>query len=128
MTPELTILAYSVALLIIHLLIQASASDFSKGIGWALGARDENRKPSVLAARLERSLRNYLETFPAFVALALALAIADRSTGTSVLGAQIWIAARVLYLAFCAAGIPYLRSAAWITSMLGLVAMLLPLL
>ena len=128
MTPELTTLVYAVILLIMHLLVQASVSDLSKGLGWALGSRDERREPSVLAGRLERALRNFLETFPAFAALAIVLAVADRSTGLSVLGAQVYLFARIAYVVVTATGIPYLRSGAWIASMAGLVLMLLALL
>jgi len=35
MTPELTYLTYAILLLIAHMFIQATASDLSKGIGWA---------------------------------------------------------------------------------------------
>lgn len=127
MTPEITYLAYAVVLLIVHVLAQACATDLSKGIGWSLGSRDEDRPRSPLAARLERALRNYLETFPAYAALALALAVTDQGGTLSVVGAQIWLAGRIAYLPLTAAGIPYLRSAAWMASMAGLVLMLLAL-
>ena len=71
MTPELTYLTYAVILLIVHMLIQATASDLSKGIGWALCPQDEQRDPNVVAGRLERALRNYVYNLPAFIALAL---------------------------------------------------------
>ena len=128
MTPELTYLLYAVILLIAHIVIQATFSDLSKGIFWAMGSQDEARDQHAVAHRIERALRNYLETFPAFVALALLIAIADRSSDLSANGAALYLWARVAYIPAYASGIPLVRSVAWFASMGGLVMMVLPLL
>lgn len=127
MTPELQYLVYGVILLIVHVLMQATFSDLSKGIGWALGPQDEKRDQNVVAARIQRALRNYLETFPAFIALALTLAVTEMGTATSALGAAIWFWARVAYVPAYASGIPLVRSVAFFASLAGLVMMILPL-
>lgn len=128
MTPELQYLVYGVILLIVHVLVQATFSDLSKGIGWALGPQDEKREQNLIAARIERALRNYLETFPAFISLALILAVTALGNGTSALGAAVWFWARVAYIPAYASGIPLVRSVAFFASLAGLVMMLLPLL
>lgn len=128
MTPELQYLIYGVILLIAHALIQATFSDLSKGLGWALGPQDEARDQNVVAARVQRALKNYLETFPAFVALALALAVTGLGDSTSALGAAVWFWARVAYIPAYASGIPLVRSIAWFASLGGLAMMILPLL
>ena len=127
MTPELQYLVYGVILLIVHTLVQATFSDLSKGIGWALGPQDETREQSVTAARIQRALRNYLETFPAFIALALALAVTETGNGTSALGAAVYFWARIAYIPAYASGVPLVRSVAWFASLAGLAMMLLPL-
>ncbi len=127
MTPELQYLVYGVILLIVHVLVQATFSDLSKGIGWALGPQDEKRDQSVVAARIQRALRNYLETFPAFIALALTLAVTEMGTTTSALGAAIWFWARVAYVPAYTSGIPLVRSVAFFASLAGLAMMILPL-
>lgn len=127
MTPELQYLVYGVILLIVHVLIQATFSDLSKGLGWALGPQDEQRDQNVVAARIERALRNYLETFPAFIALALALAVTELGNATSALGAAVWFWARVAYIPAYASGVPLVRSVAFFASLAGLVMMILPL-
>ncbi|PXW68719.1 putative MAPEG superfamily protein [Loktanella sp. PT4BL] len=127
MTPELQYLVYGVILLVVHVLVQATFSDLSKGIGWALGPQDENRDQSVVAARIQRALRNYLETLPAFIALALTLAVTEMGTATSALGAAIWFWARVAYIPAYASGIPLVRSVAFFASLAGLAMMILPL-
>lgn len=125
MTPELTYLIYAVILLLVHVVVQATLSDLSKGLGWALGPQDERRDQSVLADRVERALRNYSETFPAFAALALLIGLTEASTATSALGAAIYFWARVAYIPAFASGLPLVRSVAWLTSMGGLVMMLI---
>ncbi|WP_400085840.1 MAPEG family protein [Yoonia sp. R78084] len=127
MTPELQYLVYGVILLIVHVLVQATFSDLSKGIGWALGPQDENRDQSVVAGRIQRALRNYLETLPAFIALALTLTVTEMGTATSALGAAIWFWARVAYIPAYASGIPLVRSVAFFASLAGLAMMILPL-
>ncbi len=127
MTPELQYLVYGVILLIMHVIIQATFSDLSKGLGWALGPQDEARDQNVTAARIEHALANYLETFPAFAALALILTVTEMGTATSALGAAIWFWARVAYIPAYASGIPLVRSVAWFASLGGLAMMLVPL-
>ncbi|WP_108813765.1 MAPEG family protein [Loktanella sp. Alg231-35] len=124
MTPELQYLTYGVILLIAHVIIQATFSDLSKGLGWALGPQDEHRDQNTVASRIERALANYLETFPAFAALALILAVTELGTATSALGAAVWFWARVAYVPAYASGIPLVRSVAWFASLGGLAMML----
>ena len=128
MTPELTYLTYAVILLILHLVIQASCSDLTKGLGWALGPQDEARDQPAFAARIQRALRNYLETLPAFIALALALAVTERGTETTAFGAALWFWARVAYIPAYASGLPAVRTFTWVGSLVGLALMIPPLL
>ena len=125
MIPELTYLLYAVLLLLVHVVVQATLSDLSKGLGWALGPQDEHRDQNVYADRVQRALRNYLETFPAFVALALLLAVTERANDLSALGAALYFWARVAYIPAFASGIPLVRSIAWFASIGGLVLMVL---
>ena len=127
MIPELTYLVYAVILLIGHMFVQATFSDLSKGLGWALGPQDETREPSVVAGRLERALRNYVYNLPAFIALALVLAVTEANTASTATGAAIWFWARLAYVPAYASGIPLVRSIAWFASLAGLAMMILPL-
>jgi len=127
MTPELQYLVYAAILLVAHALVQATLSDLSKGIGWALGPQDEQRDQNPVAARVQRALRNYLETLPAFIALAAALAISGMGNETSALGAAIYFWARIAYIPAYASGVPLVRSVAWFASLAGLAMMALQL-
>jgi uncharacterized MAPEG superfamily protein len=125
LTGELQALAWSVVLLLIHVAAQGAASTASLGIGYNLGARDEDRQPSgPLASRLRRASANFIETYPAFIALALALAVSGKSGGMGATGAFVWLGFRVLYLPLYAFGVPVLRTLAWTGAMIGLLMML----
>ena len=60
MTVELTYLTYAVVLLFVHMFVQASFSDLSKGILWAIGPQDEPREQNIVAGRIQRALTNYV--------------------------------------------------------------------
>jgi uncharacterized MAPEG superfamily protein len=129
MPPELKLLAWSVVLLLVHIVLQAASSSSELGLPYAMSARDEGRQPrSVYAGRTGRALRNLLETYPAFVGLALALVISGKTGGVGALGAEIYLAARVLYLIVYAAGVSVVRTLLWGVSIIGLVMMLAGLL
>lgn len=123
-STEITVLGWSVVLLLVQIMLQA-VSSYDLGPKYLLGPRDEEREPrNVMAGRLQRALRNLLETYPAFVALALALAVTGKTGGMAATGAWIWLIARVVYLFLYAGGVPGLRTLAWVVSVVGLVLML----
>lgn len=125
---EIVVLAWSVVLLLAQIMIQAGASTSEIGLDWNAGPRDGGRKAEGrLAGRSERALRNLLETYPAFVALALALAVTGQAGQWGAAGAWLWLVARIVYLALYLAGTPYVRTAAWGAATVGLTIMLLSL-
>ncbi len=128
MTPELTYLTYAVLLLIVHMFVQATLSNLSKGLDWALGSQDEPRDQNAIAGRVQRALTNYVYNLPAFIALALMLKVTDLGTTTTATGAAVWFWARVAYIPAYASGIQMIRSIAWFTSLVGLTLMIIPLL
>lgn len=126
-STEITVLAWSVVLLLVQVVAQASAA-IDLGPKYLFSPRDENRvSRSVVAGRLLRALHNLLETYPAFVALALALVVTGKVGGIGATGAWLWLIARVIYLVLYAAGIPVARTIAWFASIVGLVLMLVGL-
>ncbi len=129
MNTELKMLAWSVALGLAHIVVQATLSTTQRGLSFNAGPRDGEAPPvSAVTARVERALRNFLETFPLFAAAALAVTLAHQSNATTALGAQLYVGGRAAYLAIYAAGVPYLRTAVWTVSMVGLAMVLIPLL
>lgn len=126
---ELMLLGWSTVLLVFHIMVEGQTATRDRGLDWNAGPRDGEAKPlGKLAGRAQRALRNFQETYPAFIALALALAVSGRAGGLGAIGAWTWFAARIVYLPLYLLGIPYLRSLCWMVSMLGLVLMLVRLL
>ncbi|SDY41806.1 Uncharacterized conserved protein, MAPEG superfamily [Lysobacter sp. yr284] len=129
MNTELQMLAWSVALGIVHLLAAAALMTAQRGVRWNAGARDGTPPPLTgVAARMERAWRNYLETFPMFAALALAVVVAGRGDEHTALAAQLYFWSRLVYVPVYAAGIAYLRSAVWAVSLWGILQLLWALL
>ncbi|MBD9652469.1 MAPEG family protein [Ensifer sp. ENS09] len=129
-STEIWVLGWSVVFLIVHILVQALSLDLSGDftIRYLLGPRDEQRAPkSVVSGRLLRSLHNMLETYPAFVALALALAVTGKTGGLGAIGAATWLQARVVYTVLYVAGVPVLRTLVWFVSIIALVLMVVRL-
>jgi uncharacterized MAPEG superfamily protein len=125
---ELAVLAWSVVLLLVHVVIQGSLATLTTGVDYNASARDQERSPGLYGGRAKRALANLLETYPAFVALALALVVSNRAGGYGATGALIWIAARVVYVPLYLFGVPVVRSIVWLVSLAGLVMMLVRLL
>ena len=123
-----SMLAWSVVLGLVLVFLVVLVAVSQRGIGWAVGPRDENNLPFTgVGGRLQRALSNFLETFPLFAAVALA-ALAMHRTGSQVaLGAQLYFWARVAHVPIYAAGIPWLRTLVWLVSVAGIVMILLAL-
>ena len=128
LSTELAYLAWSVVLLFAHIVLQAMSLTRDGGLEYSASARDGEVPISVVTDRLTRALRNFLETYGAFVALALALHVTGKAGGLGATGAMLWFWARVAYVPAYAFGIAYLRSVIWAVSVVGLVLMLVRLL
>ncbi|WP_439618014.1 MAPEG family protein [Shinella sp.] len=123
-SPMLVLLALSVALLVFHIGLQGVLSTRELGSAWNAGPRDGGREPTgKLAGRAGRASANFRETYPGFVALALALVIAGDPAGWGLAGAWLWFIARLVYLPLYLAGIPYIRSIVWLVALAGLAVM-----
>ena len=126
-STEIAVLGWSVVLLLLQVVAQATAAS-DLGPTYLFSPRDEQRESkSVIAGRLARALNNLLETYPAFVALALGLIVAGKTGGLGATGAWIWLIARVAYAVIYAAGIPVVRTVVWLASIIGIVLMLIRL-
>ena len=129
MPIELKMLAWSVALGLVHVLLGAALTTHQRGLRWNVGARDAVLPPVTgVAARVDRALRTCLETFPVVAAAALAVVVLERGDASTALGAQCYFWARLAYVPLYAAGVPYLRTVVWGVSLWGLLQLLWALL
>jgi uncharacterized MAPEG superfamily protein len=127
MTIELIVLAWGCILALVHVFAAARVKTRQYGTKWNVGARDEALEPpQPIVGRLARAQANFYETFPLYAAAALIVSLAHLTDRMTAIGALLWIGARVVYLPLYAMGVPYVRSAAWALSLVGIVMVLRP--
>lgn len=125
MTTELTMLAWTLLLAVAHILAFDMARTNQYGLKWNTGARDEAMPPlSPVAERLGRAQANLYETLPLFIAAVLGLKLLGITTPRTVLGAELFLGARVVYLPLYAFGVRWLRSIVWLVAFAGLLMLL----
>ena len=121
MSVEMQCLFAAMVLALVHLTAASFTFKAQVGNRYTVGARDEDIRPSGLAGRLDRAQRNFLETFPVFVAAVLTTHVLDRTGVLSSAGSLLYIGGRALFLPLYAWGVPWLRSFSWNIATLGLV-------
>jgi uncharacterized MAPEG superfamily protein len=127
-SPLVLLLAWSVVLLVAHVLLQGVLATRELGSAWNAGPRDDKKQPAgKLAGRAARASSNFRETYPAFVALAAGLLFTGETAGLGLTGAIVWFVGRLVYYPLYLAGVPYIRSLVWTGSMVGLGLMFLAL-
>jgi len=91
------------------------------GLRLSLGPRDTLAEPSVYHARILKSAANYAENLPVFLTFGvLAIVVEGADMAQAVLGAQIFVFARIAYLAVYISGVPLIRTLVFMVSMVGL--------
>jgi len=121
MAVELQLLAVAVVIGLVQLLWGAAAARRQQGLKWAAGPRDEARPLDGVAARLDRALRNFLETFPFFATAVIVAYLGGKLGDLTLWGGVLYVAGRALYVPLYAAGVPLVRSLAWFAAMIGLI-------
>ena len=127
MPLELKLLAWSVALAFAQMLVAASGATLQVGPPMLAGNRDNMPKFAGWAGRAQRAHFNMLESLVLFAALVLIAQATGRLNSTTALGAQLFFWARLVYAAIYIAGIPWLRTAIWGVSVVGLLLIFLQL-
>jgi len=124
MKPELTLLAWSVILAIVHMLIAVQALVSTKGLMAAVGNREGLPELPGWAGRAVRANRNMAENLALFAAVVLAAAVIDKSNNMTMLGAQLFFYARIAYAVCYIGGFIWLRTLSWLVSIAGVVLIL----
>ena len=122
LSTELKMLFYSAIFGIIQLLIAASLATSQRGVKWNLSPRDE-KQPELtgVAGRMDRAFKNFMETFPFFIAAILIVQITQMQSSASTYGAMIYFWARLVYVPLYAAGIPVVRTLVWSLAFIGII-------
>lgn len=125
-TIEIQMLCWSIVLGLLQIVVYASLSTVQRGFTYNIGPRDAPQPDAnAVTQRLERALRNFLETFPFFAAAVLVVTLLNKESETSALGAQVYFWARVLFVPAYGVGVPFVRTGVWTVAMIGLVMVLI---
>ena len=121
MSMELWSLVWGGLLLFVLILLSANANVSAMGMGWGIGNRDEPATTTGWDARARRAYLNHLENLVIYACFAIPIVMTGLSTSLSVLGAQIFIIARVLYAIIYVAGLTVggIRTLAWFGGVVG---------
>jgi uncharacterized MAPEG superfamily protein len=85
------------------------------------GNREGLARLTGWAGRAQRAHLNMLESLILLAALVLIAVISNKTNATTLLGAQLFFWARLAYAVIYVAGIPWLRTAVWLVSVIGLI-------
>lgn len=122
-------LALGVVLGLGQIVAASHAASLQRGYRWTSSARDEPTPPlRGVAGRLDRALRNFLETFPLFAAVVLAAHVSETHNALTEWGARLYLLARVAYVPLYAAGVPLVRSLVWNVATVGIILFVVALL
>lgn len=128
MKPELVWLLWALALAFVQMLVAVGGATLQVGLPKLAGNREGLPPITGWAGRAQRAHRNMLENLVLFAALVLITIVAGKANSTTLLGAQMFFWARLVYAVVYIAGIPFLRTAVWAVSVLGLALIFVQLL
>lgn len=112
----------------VHLFLPSMIRIPQIGVSRYVGSRDDLPALPAIGQRAERAHNNLRENMIPFLALAvLSIALGDVSA-SAILGAQLFVLARIVYLPCYLFAVPWLRSTVWSVGFIGLVLMAWPML
>lgn len=127
MNIEMQIVAASGALLLLLTLIQGTRNVLVLGLPTAAGNQHNIEPWQGIHDRLNRAIKNLTEALAIFVPIAVAVQLVGLNNGTTALGAQIFIAARVIHVIVYTLGVPWIRTIAWFVGVVGIIMLGSPL-
>lgn len=117
---ELAYLIWSAALAFLLVLIAAAGATLEVGLPRLAGNRENMPELPGWAGRAARAHANMLENLLLFAILVLVAVIAQRTNAMTALGCRLFFWGRAAHAALYLAGVPWLRTAAWGVSVIGL--------
>ena len=121
MKPELVLLVWSVALAFIQMLVAVTGAFLQVGLPKLAGNRQDMPQITGWGGRADRAYRNMMHGLVLFAALVLVADITKHLDSTTALGAQLFFWARLVYAFVYVIGLPWVRTAVWAVSVIGLV-------
>ena len=128
MSVELSMLVIAVILGFAQLFLAIQVITGERGTAWNIGPRDETPPlKGKLGGRLDRAFKNFMETFPFFAAVVLIAATTGKHSALTAGGAELYVAARILYVPLYALGTTGLRTLAFLGATAGIVMVIVAL-
>jgi uncharacterized MAPEG superfamily protein len=128
LTPELMYLVWSAALTLVLVVIAVLGATQEVGLPTLAGNREGLPELTGWAGRAQRAHWNMLESLILFAILVMVARTANVSNAMTVLGSQLFFWGRVAHAILYIAGIAWLRTAAWLVSVVGLILIFVQLL
>jgi uncharacterized MAPEG superfamily protein len=97
---------------------------FQVGVPKLAGNRDDMPELTGFTKRANRGHLNMLENLVLFAIVVIVAQVAGRANATTALGATIFFWARVVYALVYLIGVPWLRTAVWAVSFVGILMIL----
>src|SRR5215218_2700574 len=114
-------LTLSVVLGIVQIIAASHTASLQRGYRWSPSPWNEKVEPlRGVAGRLDRALRNFVETFALFAAVVLVAHVTDTHDALTEWGTRLYFWGRVAYVLLYAAGVPLIRSLVWNVAMIGI--------
>jgi uncharacterized MAPEG superfamily protein len=124
MSPDLKMLVWTVLLTLGQCVIAAVGAQSQFGLSALAGDREGLPAVTGWAGRAARAHRNILESLPLFATLVLVAQVSGRANSMTALGAELFFWARLIYVPVYLLGIPWVRTAVWFVSVVGMVLIL----
>ena len=118
MSTELQILGLYGLVVIITILAQVLTAQAQVGLGMLVKPRDDMPTLLGIAGRMERAQLNSIVAMALFAPAILILAQKGLATSTTLLAAQVFLIARILYVVVYAMGLPWARTLLWLAGFL----------
>ncbi len=120
MDTEIKMLVLASLLTVVLAIVGVVPLVLHRGLRYAAGNRDEEVSLPAWGGRAIRAHRNMLENLAPFAALVLAAQLAGVSNEATAWGAVLFFWARVAHAVIYVAGIPYVRTVAFIVAFGGM--------
>ncbi|MBT8476584.1 MAG: MAPEG family protein [Alphaproteobacteria bacterium] len=113
LSSELSILLIYGLITAIALGLKTTGMLATVDMGYLLSSRDEERTLEGMLGRMNRAINNSVTAMALFAPPVLVIALRDQSSAQSLLAAQVFLAARIVYLPAYVFGIRGLRTLVW---------------
>lgn len=121
MSSELTILAFYGLWIVVVILLQVLAAAGQVGLVELARSREDMPKLTGVAGRLDRAQNNSIVAMALFAPAVLLVHLQDAATPATLLAAQLFLIARIVYVVVYTTGTPWIRTGSWVLGFLSTV-------